>query len=60
MCEDEGTRGGHGMAEAACCGIGGKGRGGGTVDDKVGESDEKDARVSSPQSARRLRGGKVT
>ncbi|KAI0226815.1 hypothetical protein LSAT2_022687 [Lamellibrachia satsuma] len=24
MCEDEGTRGGHGMAEAVRCGIGGK------------------------------------
>ena len=36
------------------------GSGGGTVDDKVGEDDEKDARESSPQSGRRLRGGKVT
>ena len=43
MCEDVGTRGGDGTAEAACFGIGGKGRGGlyqwfrwGTVDDKVG------------------------
>ena len=33
---------------------------GGTVDDKVGESDEKDARESSSQPGRRLRGGKVT
>ena len=32
---------------------------GGTVDDKVGE-DERDARESSPQPRRRLRGGKVT
>ena len=36
------------------------GSGGGTVDDKVGEDDERDARVSSPQPGRRLRGGKVT
>ena len=36
------------------------GCGGGTVDDKVGEDDERDARESSPQSGRRLRGGKVT
>ena len=35
------------------------GSGGGTVDDKVGEDDERDARESSPQSGRRLRGGKV-
>ena len=34
--------------------------GGGTVDDKVGEDDERDARVSSSQTGRRLRGGKVT
>ena len=34
--------------------------GGGTVDDKVGEDDERDARESSPQPGRRLRGGKVT
>ena len=33
---------------------------GGTVDDKVGEDDERDARESSPQPGRRLRGGKVT
>ena len=36
------------------------GSGWGTVDDKVGEDDEGDARESSPQSGRRLRGGKVT
>ena len=36
------------------------GLGGGTVNDKVGESDERDARENSPQSGRRLRGGKVT
>ena len=36
------------------------GSGGGIVDDKVGEDDERDARESSPQSGRRLRGGKVT
>ena len=67
MCEDEGTRGGDGTAEAAHCGISGKGkcglcqwfRWGGTVDDKVGEGDERDARVSSPQPGGRLREGKV-
>ena len=32
----------------------------GTVDDKVGEDDERDARESSPQPERRLRGSKVT
>ena len=31
-----------------------------TVDDEVGEDDERDARESSPQPGRRLRGGKVT
>ena len=36
------------------------GSGGGSVDDKVGEDDEGDARESSPQPGRRLRGGKVT
>ena len=36
------------------------GSGGGTVDDKLGEDDERDARESSPQSGRRLRGSKVT
>ena len=35
------------------------GSGGGTVD-KVGEDDERDARKSSPQPGRRLKGGKVT
>ena len=34
--------------------------GGGAVDDKVGEDDEKDARESSPQPGRRLRGIKMT
>ena len=33
--------------------------GGGTVDDKVGK-DTRDARESSPQPDRKLRGGKVT
>ena len=52
-------------AEAACCVNGGKGAGElcqwlGTVDNKVGEDDERDARESSPQSGRRLRRGKVT
>ena len=36
------------------------GSGGGTVDDKVWGGDEGDARESSPQPGRRLRGGKVT
>ena len=35
------------------------GSGGGTVD-KVAEDDERDARESSPQPGRTLRGGKVT
>ena len=39
---------------------GASGSGGGTVDDKVWEDDERDARESSPQPGRRLRGGKVT
>ena len=43
--------------EQVCCA---SGSGGGTVDDKVGEDDERDARESSPQPGRRLRGGKVT
>ena len=67
MYEDEGTRGGVGTAAAARCGSGGKGAGGlcqwfrwGAVDNRVGEVDERDARESSPQSGRRLRGGKVT
>ena len=34
--------------------------GGGTVDERVGEDDGRDARKSSPQPGRRLRGGKVT
>ena len=33
---------------------------GGALDDKVGEDDERDARESSPQPGRRLRGGKMT
>ena len=48
------------------CGNGGKGTGGcaissgwGTVGDKVGK-DKRDARESSPQPGRKLRGGKVT
>ena len=67
MYEDEGTRGGVGTAEAARCGNGGKGAGGlckrfrwGTIDDKVGDDDERNARGNSPLSGRRLRGGKVT
>ena len=36
------------------------GSGGGPVDDKVGEDDQRDAKESLPQSGRRLRGGKVT
>ena len=35
------------------------GSGEGTVDDKVGEGDERDARESSPQPGRRQRGGKM-
>ena len=34
-------------------------RGGGSVGDKVRGGDERDARESSPQPGRRLRGGKV-
>ena len=54
MYKDEGTSGGVRTAEAARCGCGGKGAGGcasgsggGTVDDKVGEDDERDAREGS-------------
>ena len=36
------------------------GSGGGTVDDIMGEDNERDARESSPQSGKKLRGGKVT
>ena len=36
------------------------GSGRGTVDYKAGEYDERDARESSPQPGRRLRGGAVT
>ena len=32
----------------------------GTLDDKVGEDDERDARENSPQPGRRLREGKMT
>ena len=60
------SSGGVGRAEAARCGNGGNGTGGcasssggGTVDDKVGK-DTRDARESSPQPGRKLRGGKVT
>ena len=42
--------------EQGCCA---SSSGGGTVDDKVGK-DTKDARESSPQLGRKLRGGKVT
>ena len=48
LCKDEGNRSGVGTAEAARCGNGGKdqvgcpsGSGGGTVDDKVGEDNER-------------------
>ena len=44
-----------GMEQVVCA----SGSGEGTVD-KMGEDDERDARVSSPQLGRRLRGGKVT
>ena len=67
MFEDEGTRGGVGTAEAARYGNGGKGTSAlcqwfrwGTVYDKVGEDDERDARESSTQPGKRLRGGNVT
>ena len=33
---------------------------GGETEDKVGEDDERDARESSPQPGKRLRGGKMT
>ena len=46
-----------GLREQVGCASGSDG---GTVDDKVGEEDERDARESSPQPGRRLRGGKVT
>ena len=45
-----------GREQAGCS----SGSGGGTVDDKVWEDDERDARESSPQSGRMLRGGKMT
>ena len=45
-----------GREEVGCA----SGSGEGTVNDKVGEDDGKDARKSSPQPGRRLRGGKVT
>ena len=37
-----------------------RGSGGRTVDDNVGEDDDRDAKENSPQPRRRLRGGKVT
>ena len=45
-----------GRKEVGCT----SGSGGGTVDDKAGEGDERDARESSPETGRRLRGGKLT
>ena len=45
-----------GREQAGCA----SGSSGGTVDDKVGEDDERDTRENSPQPGRRLRGGKVT
>ena len=45
-----------GREEVGCA----SGSSGGTVDNKVGEDDERDARESSPHPGRRLRGGKVT
>ena len=47
-----------GREEVGCASSSGGGRG--AVDDKVGEDDEMDARVSSPQPGRRLRGGRMT
>ena len=45
-----------GREEVGCA----SGSSGGTVDDKMGEGDERDARESSPRPGRRMRGGKVT
>ena len=45
-----------GREQAGCA----SGSGGGTVDHKVGEDNERDARESSPQPGRRLKGGKGT
>ena len=52
MCENEGTTVGDGTANSVGCT---NGSGGGTVNVKVGEGDEKDAKESSPQPGRRLR-----
>ena len=46
-----------GREEVGCASGSGGGR---TVDDNVGEGDEREARISSPQPGRSLRGGKVT
>ena len=45
-----------GRGQVGCASV----SGGGRVKDKVGEDDERDARESSTQPGRRLRGGKVT
>ena len=45
-----------GREEVGCA----RGSGGGTVDDKVGEGDESQARVSSPEPEISLRGGKMS
>ena len=45
-----------GREEVGCT----NGSGGRAVGDKVGDGNERDARESSPQPGRRLRGGKVT
>ena len=45
-----------GREEVGCA----SGSGRGTVDDKVEQNDERNARKSSPQPGRRLRGSKVT
>ena len=61
MCKDEGTRGGDGTAEVGREEVGcASGSAVGSVDDKVGEGDKNDAKESSLQPGRRLRGGKVT
>ena len=55
MCEDEGTTVGDGTANSVGCV---SGSGGGTVNDKVGEGDEKDAKERSPQERGRRETGR--
>ena len=42
-----------GREEVGCA----SGSGGGTVDDKVGEGDDRDGKESSPRPGKRLKGG---